>query len=297
MGDELDNLMRTARQLVHGEELLGGDYLPGRRNPLPPTTVPANAPQASASAKEPVPTPARRDAAPPPTPAAPARRTAVAKPANIATGPDISQALPDMTPQQKAQALEELAVEARKCLSCCLGSQRLNLVFGEGNPAADLVFVGEAPGADEDATGRPFVGKAGQKLTEMIGAMGLRREDVYICNILKCRPPNNRPPVPDEVQTCWPFLLRQLQILRPKAMVTLGNPATQTLLQTREGITRLRGQWQKLPALAPGLEGIPVMPTFHPSYVIRTYTKEVRGMVWSDLQQVMQLLGLSLPEK
>ena len=194
--------------------------------------------------------------------------------------------------EQKSQALEQLRERAQQCLSCMLGKTRKNLVFGEGDPNARLVFVGEAPGADEDESGRPFVGRAGQKLSEMIAAMGLSREQVYICNILKCRPPNNRPPEPAEVSMCWSFLMRQLQIIAPKVIVTLGNPATQNLLETNEGITKLRGNWQSLPDIAPGLEGTAVMPTFHPSYVIRVYTPEVRGMVWGDLQKVMEKLGL-----
>jgi DNA polymerase len=199
---------------------------------------------------------------------------------------------PPTTPQDKALALDELRARCVKCLGCLLNKTRTNLVFGEGNPAAELVFVGEAPGEDEDRTGRPFVGRAGQKLTEMIQAMGLRREDVYICNLLKCRPPNNRPPAPEEVQACWPYLVRQLQIIRPKVIVTLGNPATQNLLGTTIGITKIRGNWQKLPDLAPGLGGTAVMPTFHPSYLIRSYTIENRHAVWSDIQKVMERLGL-----
>jgi uracil-DNA glycosylase len=126
--------------------------------------------------------------------------------------------------------------------------------------------------------------------------MGVTRQDVFICNVVKCRPPGNRTPMPDEMLACSPYLVRQLEILAPKVIVTLGNPATQTLLQTREGITRLRGNWQALPAHAPGLGGIAVMPTFHPSYVLRSYTPQVRGMVWSDLQKVMEKLGMKRPQ-
>ena len=126
----------------------------------------------------------------------------------------------------------------------------------------------------------------------MIEAMGLRRQDVYICNILKCRPPGNRTPGPEEVECCWGFLVRQLQIIRPKVIVALGNPATQALLDTRVGITRMRGNWQQLPLIGQNLAGIPVMPTFHPAYLLRQYTQDNRKQVWSDLQQVMDLLGL-----
>ena len=210
--------------------------------------------------------------------------------------PEIKAAAPPpgtMTKDQKAAALEQLdANEVRACSRCALRGSRTHTVFGEGDPDADVVFVGEAPGAEEDRTGRPFVGRAGELLTKMIDAMGLRRQDVYICNILKCRPPANRTPNPEEVDCCWGFLVRQLQIIRPKVIVALGNPATQALLDTRVGITRMRGNWQQLPLIGENLAGIPVMPTFHPAYLLRQYTPDNRKQVWSDLQQVMDLLGL-----
>ncbi len=199
-----------------------------------------------------------------------------------------------MTKQEKAAALDQMDVnEVRNCPACELKEHRTQTVFGEGNPDADLVFVGEGPGVEEDRTGRPFVGRAGELLTKMIIAMGLKREDVYICNILKCRPPGNRNPNPQEVECCWGFLVRQLQIIQPKVIVTLGNPATQNLLNTKVGITRLRGQWQKLPQIAEGLENIDVMPTFHPAYLLRQYTPDNRKKVWSDLQEVMERLGIA----
>ena len=196
---------------------------------------------------------------------------------------------------QKAAALAELEQEAQKCLACQLGTTRSKLVFGEGSADAELVFVGEAPGEEEDRTGRPFVGRAGELLTRMIGAMGLRRQDVYICNIGKCRPPGNRAPAPEEIQACWSFLVRQLQVIGPKVIVTLGNPATQNLLGTSIGITKLRGQWQRLPDIGEGLEGTPVMPTFHPAFVLRQYTPDNRRKVWEDLKKVLELLGRQPP--
>jgi len=200
------------------------------------------------------------------------------------------------TPQQKAAVLEAMdAAEVRDCVRCQLSTSRTRTVFGEGDPDARLVFVGEGPGADEDRTGRPFVGRAGEKLAEMIGAMGLRREDVFICNLVKCRPPGNRAPMPDEVAACWGYLVRQLQIIRPEVIVTLGNPATHSLLDTRVGITRMRGQWQPLPAIGEGLAGTAVMPTFHPAYLLRQYTPENRRKVWEDLKKVMAKLGLKRP--
>ena len=206
--------------------------------------------------------------------------------------------MPAMTADEKRQALEELKAQCVPgCSACVLAGGRTNIVFGEGDPNARLVFVGEGPGQDEDLSGRPFVGKAGQLLGNMIVAMGLTRQDVYICNMVKCRPPGNRTPEPAEILACMPFLLRQLQIIAPRVIVTLGNPATQNLLGTAIGITKLRGQWQKLPNLAPGLEGIAVMPTFHPAYLLRNYNPATRGLVWSDLQKVMAVLGLSAPRR
>ncbi|MBS3734732.1 MAG: uracil-DNA glycosylase [Phycisphaerae bacterium] len=194
--------------------------------------------------------------------------------------------------QDKAAALATLEADAKQCTRCGLCRGRNNVVFGEGDPDADLVFIGEAPGQEEDRQGRPFVGRAGELLTKMIQAMGLTREDVYIANVLKCRPPNNRTPGADEISACWDHLVAQLAVIRPKVIVTMGNPATKTMLDTSTGITRLRGRWQSLPMIGEGLGGTAVMPTFHPAYVLRQYTADVRGKVWSDLQQVMDALGL-----
>ncbi|MCK4276576.1 MAG: uracil-DNA glycosylase [Phycisphaerae bacterium] len=200
--------------------------------------------------------------------------------------------------QEKAEALEAIDVaEVRPCVNCRLYQARTHTVFGEGDPDADLVFVGEGPGAEEDRTGRPFVGRAGELLTKMIEAMGLGRRDVYICNLVKCRPPQNRAPGPDEIEACWGYLIRQLQIIAPKVIVSLGNPATQNLLDTRVGITKMRGRWQKLPLIGEHLAGIDVMPTFHPAYLLRQYTGDNRGKVWDDLQKVMAVLGLKVRGK
>jgi DNA polymerase len=152
------------------------------------------------------------------------------------------------------------------------------------------MFIGEAPGAEEDRTGRPFVGRAGHKLDDMIRAMGLQREDVYIANILKSRPPNNRTPRPDEIADCSPYLARQIAIIQPEALVALGNPSMKFLLQTDQGITRMRGQWASY--RSPDGREIPVMPTFHPAYLLRNYTREVRERVWSDLKAVMNRLEI-----
>jgi uracil-DNA glycosylase family 4 len=179
------------------------------------------------------------------------------------------------------------------CPHCTTATSHTQTVFGEGDPDADLMFVGEAPGAEEDRTGRPFVGRAGQKLEEIIKAMGLSRREVYIANVLKSRPPENRTPLQGEVDACGPFLQEQIHIIQPKVIVTLGGPATKLMLRTDTGITRLRGIWAAYHDTLsfPAVE-IPVMPTFHPAYLLRAYTVENRQKVWSDMQQVMKRLGM-----
>jgi DNA polymerase len=183
----------------------------------------------------------------------------------------------------KLPTLESVRADLGDCTRCKLHKGRHNIVFGVGNPRARLMFVGEAPGEDEDLQGFPFVGKAGQLLTKMIEAMGLERGDVYIANTVKCRPPNNRNPEPDELESCEPFLKGQLAAVRPEVIVTLGKFAAQSLLRDATPITRLRGQWRQY-------EGIPVMPTFHPAYLLRSPGE--KGKVWEDLKQVMKKLGL-----
>jgi uracil-DNA glycosylase family 4 len=178
--------------------------------------------------------------------------------------------------------LAEIREEMGDCQRCKLGRTRTNLVFGEGSPQARLMFVGEAPGAEEDLQGRPFVGEAGQLLNNMLNKLGLRREEVYIANILKSRPPGNRDPEPDEVAACLPFLITQIESIRPRVIVTLGKIATNNLLNTDAQITKIRGNWQKF-------QNIRVMPTFHPSYLLR-FPKE-RHKTWEDMQQVMEYLA------
>ena len=175
------------------------------------------------------------------------------------------------------EKLREIREEIGDCTRCKLHAARTNIVFGVGNPRARLMFVGEGPGADEDARGEPFVGRAGRKLDEMIRSIGLEREEVYIANVVKCRPPDNRTPEPDEIATCVPFLFAQIEAIRPKVIVALGAPATKTLLGTRIGITQIRGTWGTF-------REIPVMPTFHPAYLLRVYTEENRRKVWDDLK-------------
>jgi uracil-DNA glycosylase family 4 len=179
-------------------------------------------------------------------------------------------------------SLEAIRQEIGDCVRCKLHVARTNIVFGEGNPEAKLVFVGEGPGADEDATGRPFVGRAGQLLNKIIEAIGLRREDVYICNVVKCRPPGNRTPERDEVATCEPFLFRQLAFIRPKVIVVLGLPAFQCLLKSKDSMTRSRGEWREW-------NGIKVMPTFHPAYLLRS--PEKKRETWEDMKKVRDYLA------
>lgn len=180
--------------------------------------------------------------------------------------------------------------EVRVCAKCDLCRTRTQTVFGEGDVEAKLMFVGEGPGETEDRMGRPFVGRAGELLDKQIAAMGFKREQVYIANVVKCRPPNNRTPTPMEAQTCSEYLFRQIAVIRPRVIVTLGGPATKLLLDTQTGITMLRGQWASFRQLEPELKSIPVMPTFHPAYLLRSYTVDNRKKVWSDLQAVMDKL-------
>ena len=198
----------------------------------------------------------------------------------------------------KAEQLRLLAeLHARECPHCTVATGHRTIVFGEGDPEAALVFVGEAPVDVDDLAGRPFVGPAGEKLDGMIAAMGLSRAQVYIGNVMKTRPPDNRTPLGHEVARCGPYLLAQLAVIRPRAIVTLGGPASKLLLSTELGITRLRGVVAKVTLGAAGGApfDVPVMPTFHPAYLLRNYTAEVRGQVWSDLLQVIDLLGLPRP--
>lgn len=185
--------------------------------------------------------------------------------------------------------LEAVRTELGDCRRCPLGDRRQHLVFGEGNPSAELVFVGEAPGADEDAQGRPFVGRAGQLLTQMIEntarkeGIPLQRKDVYICNVVKCRPPGNRTPLPEEMETCGPFMFRQIAAIRPKAICALGGTAAKALLNRKEGVTAMRGKWFKW-------RDIPVMVTYHPSYLLRPYNQNAKREAWEDLKKLFHFV-------
>jgi DNA polymerase len=183
--------------------------------------------------------------------------------------------------QLSAENLAGIRADLGDCQRCPLCASRKNIVFGSGSQSAKIIFVGEAPGRDEDLQGEPFVGEAGQLLTRMIKAMGYERDEVYICNVLKCRPPENRNPALEEIAHCSPFLLRQVQAVAPKAIIALGTFAAQTLLGSKEPISRLRGTFHEY-------HSIPLMPTFHPAFLLRS--PEKKREVWSDLQQVMKLL-------
>jgi len=183
--------------------------------------------------------------------------------------------------------LANIETRAKSCVLCReLSRCRHSVVFGVGNPHAELMFIGEAPGADEDAQGEPFVGRAGQLLTKIIQAMGCRREDVYISNVLKCRPPQNRTPLPDEVTNCLPYLLSQIELIQPKVIVALGATAVRSLLDVQLGITKMRGHWYTF-------HDIPIMPTFHPAYLLRN--PPAKREVWEDMKAVLEKLGRKPP--
>jgi uracil-DNA glycosylase len=211
---------------------------------------------------------------------------ALATPAPVEL-PVIEPALPGIAPD--GDTLAQIRVDLGDCRRCRLHEARRTIVFGSGNENARLVFVGEGPGADEDEQGLPFVGRAGQLLTQMIEntaareGIPIRRPDVYICNVVKCRPPDNRMPLPDEMETCGAFLFRQLMAIRPKAICALGATAMKALLNTKEGITRSRGKWHKW-------RDIPVMVTYHPSYLLRQYNQSARREAWEDLKAVLHFV-------
>lgn len=222
-------------------------------------------------------------AAPPGGPAAAAREPE-ARP-EVADFPELLIE-PELRDAQTLEAVRAVLGDCRRCKLC---DGRTHIVFGVGDPHAEVLFVGEGPGADEDAQGEPFVGRAGKLLTDIIErGMGLSRSQVYIANVIKCRPPNNRNPEPDEIVACEPFLARQIAIIRPRVIVTLGKVPTQHLLQNRVPISKQRGQWQSY-------RNVPLMPTFHPAYLLRNPGD--KRLVWADIKAVMERLGLPLPAK
>jgi len=279
---ELAELTRSARawaQWVHdsGVDDLGSDA-PARRGlgmldgdiPIPHRGVGLTAPQSRE----------RTPAAATPTAATPAAATPAA---------GASESARPATAEERRVRLAVLAEQVNTCTRCRLHETRNNTVFSRGSSEAELVFVGEGPGADEDRQGLPFVGAAGQLLDKMVAAMGYNRDDVYVCNVVKCRPPNNRKPQPDEMEACMPYLKEQLAIVDPKAIVGLGGTGVQGLIGARTGITRMRGSWKLYRGRWP------LMPTFHPAYLLRQ--PEKKRDVWNDLKQVMRKLGKEPPTK
>ena len=249
----MELLQRSARLVARTTRVMGVDFLPVGLS--------------SAGDTDANPTAGLADAAPRPAP-----------PARVAV-PVVGASR-----ESKARALAGLRQEHdASCPHCTKATAHTQTVFGDGDPDARLMFVGEAPGAEEDRLGIPFVGASGKKLNEMIVAMGLSRERVYIANVLKARPPNNDTPTAEEAARCGPYLLRQIRIINPTVIVTLGKPAANFLLENREPMSSLRGRWA-------AFEGIPVMPTFHPAFLLRQYTPENRQRVWSDLKQAMERL-------
>ena len=266
--------LRILRQHLQTDRLLGVDAVPIRE--ALDAADPAMFAVAPDQQRAPRPVPAAA-AKPPATPTASAPRSTPAPSIEVPTDPAL-----------KLPVLQELdRTQVQGCTRCELHRGRTQTVFGEGNPDADLMVVGEGPGSEEDRSGRPFVGRAGELLNKQIQAMGLSREQIYIANVVKCRPPNNRTPTPQEADTCGHYLRQQIEVIQPKVILTVGGPAVKLLTGKTEGITRLRGQWLAYDQVDPP---IPLMPTFHPAYLLRAYTKENRAKVWSDLQQVIERL-------
>jgi DNA polymerase len=239
------------------------------------------APPAGLSPEQPH--PAGKQEAPAEPPSRSTAKTAPPAPAVPKAAPGL---VPLFDPGPEGDTLERIVTDIGDCRRCRLCEGRTKIVFGSGNPQARLVFVGEGPGEDEDLQGLPFVGRAGQLLTQMINntaareGMNVRREDVYICNVVKCRPPKNRTPEPDEMEICGQFLFRQLNVIRPRAICALGATAAKALLGAKEGITKLRGRWHSW-------RDIPVMPTYHPSYLLRPYNQNAKREAWEDLKKVL----------
>lgn len=293
---ELSELVRHFQTHIAWQRELGAAELPRTSShrapspasvviaaPQPPASVVIAAPPAPALVVEVVPVAAR---------VAPAVVAAVAPapPAAALTlldvDPPVAQGDPPLDRASRTGALTVIQREVAGCTACKLAQRRTQTVFARGNPEARLVFIGEGPGEQEDKQGLPFVGPAGQLLDKIIVAMHLDPDAVYVCNVVKCRPPGNRTPEPDEVAACTPFLLKQLGVVRPEVIVTLGRTATGFLLGSNAPMSRLRGQWHSY-------QGIPLLPTWHPSYLLREPAH--KGETWSDMKLVMQRLGLTPP--
>jgi len=268
---------RVEAWLHYGEELGVAPYFRDRA-----TTMPAQ--DEEAKPLSPVEMAGSKPKSAPARPAPPATPAAALPIVAIAPGPSLF----DVVERVEGDSLPRIREDIGDCTRCRLHQGRTKIVYGVGNPKAELVFVGEGPGHDEDVQGEPFVGRAGKLLTQMIEAMSLRRGDVYICNVVKCRPPENRLPEKDEIATCSPFLLRQLAAIQPKVICCLGACAAQTMLGTNQGISRFRGEWFDF-------RGSKLIATYHPAYLLRN--PNAKGEVWKDLQKVMGVLGLQPKKK
>lgn len=281
---ELFELTRMLRAHVEWQHETGATGLPQGATPgLEPAVVE----QAGAMSARPEPAARPEPMRPEPMQPAPAKQEPAPRPAPAPVPPP-APAL-GLSQAERQTRLQVLASEVAACTRCVLHEKRTQTVFARGTGSSGLCFVGEGPGADEDAQGFPFVGAAGQLLDKMIAAMGLGREEVYVCNIVKCRPPNNRKPEAEEMAACMPYLAEQIELLEPTVIVALGATAVQGLLGTSEGIMRLRGKWK----LYKGR--IAVMPTFHPAYLLRT--PAAKREVWDDLQAVLRQMGRPLPAR
>jgi uracil-DNA glycosylase len=303
------NASCTGAALLYPEPRRVRPSLPGL-TPHQESVSPSSSESSVAASPEtpfPIPEP-QEETLPKPSPKSPTKPIIPQSPSVTATSTVKSTVLPSVSPAPPTQkitilppspkvslfdavskipddSLLKIREDLGECTRCKLHATRNKIVFGDGNPKAQLVFVGEGPGRDEDAQGLPFVGRAGKLLTQMIEAMGLQRQDVYICNVVKCRPPENRLPEPDEIKTCSPFLLRQLDTIAPKVIVCLGACSAQTLLETNRGISHFRGQWLEF-------RGRKLMATYHPAYLLRN--PAAKADVWKDLQKVMAELGLEV---
>ncbi|HWC61763.1 MAG TPA: uracil-DNA glycosylase [Verrucomicrobiae bacterium] len=295
MSDVYDELLDAAIQQLQDLKAQGVRFVPVSAEGLAalngaPRAVAkvASAPVAAEVTRRTAPIPAAAPKPPEPKPVPVVTPSLIEPPAPV---------ISSLSPEAKSAAFAELRQRAMVCVKCPnLASSRKNVVFGVGSIEAQLMFVGEAPGADEDAQGEPFVGKAGQLLTKIIQTMSLQRGDVYIANILKCRPDTpgqsagNRKPTPEEMQTCIPYLHEQIDLIRPKVLVALGATAVEGLLGKTMGITRLRGNWQTY-------RGIPLMPTYHPAYLLRNQALSEKRRVWEDMLQVMEKLAMPISDK
>jgi uracil-DNA glycosylase len=275
---------RVEAWLRYGDDLGLGPYFLARSGPAVSSSQSSD-PSTSMDMPSPAKSAAKSIAAAASSmPGAPSRMVGSSLPIiSVAPGPTLFEAAERVV----GETLEDIRADLGECTRCRLHKARTKIVFGVGNPKAELVFVGEGPGHDEDVQGEPFVGRAGKLLTQMIEAMSLRREDVYICNVVKCRPPENRLPDKDEIAVCSPFLLRQLTSIQPKVICCLGACSAQTLLATNQGISRFRGEWFDF-------RGSKLIATYHPAYLLRN--PAAKSEVWKDLQKVMAVLGLQ-PKK